>query len=142
MLNVSTYLLFDGTCRQAMKFYQSCLGGELAVTEVAQSNMKSQMPAALHDKVLNARLTGGHLDISASDWMRADQRPEPGNTMCLYITEGSHEELANIFAKLSDGAAVTDPLKQMWFGSYGALNDRFGIRWMFHADAEPVPAPR
>src|SRR5271163_3022179 len=29
MTTLSSYLLFDGNCRQAMEFYKSCLGGEL-----------------------------------------------------------------------------------------------------------------
>jgi uncharacterized glyoxalase superfamily protein PhnB len=34
----------------------------------------------------------------------------------------------------SDGAEVTDPLKEQFFGTYGTLNDKFGVRWMFQTD--------
>jgi len=34
MTTLTPYLLFDGKCQQAMKFYKSCFGGELAATEV------------------------------------------------------------------------------------------------------------
>ena len=134
---VTTYILFDGTCHDAMKFYQSCLGGELSLTMVKDSPVKNEMPLHLHNRVLNARLKGENLSISASDWLRPDQNPRPGNTMCLYVSSGTHAEVEEIFAKLSQGADITDPLKKMFFGSYGALNDRFGVRWMFHATAEP-----
>ena len=36
------------------------------------------------------------------------------------------------------GGAVTDPLSQQFFGTSGALNDQFGVRWMFHTHTIPV----
>jgi len=133
---ITTYILFDGTCHDAMKFYQSCLGGDLSLAMVKDSPMKNQMPPHLHNRVLNARLKGETVDISASDWLRPDQNPRPGNTVCLYVSGGTHATIEEIFSQLSQGADITDPLKKMWFGTYGALNDRFGVRWMFHANAE------
>jgi len=45
--------------------------------------------------------------------------------------------LKALFERLSEGADVTDPLEEKFFGTYGALNDRFGVRWMFHANKQP-----
>jgi PhnB protein len=42
--------------------------------------------------------------------------------------------LKTLFERLSEGAEVTDPLKEQFFGTYGALNDKFAVRWMFQAD--------
>src|SRR2546428_11369319 len=69
LTTLSTYLLFDGKCEQAMKFYKSCLGGELTLTKVGESPAKDFMPVAMHHKVVNARLKGWNIDISASDWL-------------------------------------------------------------------------
>lgn len=134
MMTLIPYLLLDGTCEEAMKFYQHCLGGELTLTLVGNSPMKTVFPAAMHHKVLNARLVSANLILSASDWLRPQQTPVQGNTVCLYLSGGSAADLKTLFDKLSAGADVTDPLKQEAFGTYGALNDKFGIRWMFHAD--------
>jgi PhnB protein len=41
--------------------------------------------------------------------------------------------LKALFEKLSEEAEVTDPLKETFYGIYGALNDKFGVRWMFQA---------
>ena len=95
--------------------------------------MKDQMPPATQEKILNARLKSNIADISASDWLRPDRTPIQGNTVCLYLSDGTPEELKEFFDKLSDGAVVTDPLKEMFLGTYGALNDKFGVRWMFQA---------
>lgn len=132
MTNLTPYLFFDGECRQAMEFYQACLGGELILTTVKDTPAKDQMPAFQHDKVLNARLRGNELELSASDWLRPDRTPVRGNTACLYLTGGASQRLKSLFEKLSQGGEVTDPLTVQSFGTYGALNDKFGVRWMFH----------
>jgi PhnB protein len=132
MTSLTPYLLFDGKCRQAMEFYRSCLGGELVVTAVKDTPATEQLPASQHDKVLNARLRASNVDISASDWLRPGRTPVRGNTACLYLSGGTFQGLKSLFERLSEGGEVTDPLTQQFFGAYGALNDRFGVRWMFH----------
>ena len=132
MTTLTPYLLFDGNCRQAMEFYSSCLGGDLIVTLVKDTPARDRMPESQHDKVLNARLRDSNVDISASDWLRPDRTPVRGNTACLYLSGGSFQDLKSLFDKLSEGGEVTDPLSQQFFGTYGAFNDKFGVRWMFH----------
>jgi PhnB protein len=46
--------------------------------------------------------------------------------------------LKAVFEKLSEEAEVTDPLKETFHGVYGALNDKFGVRWMFQAAKSSV----
>lgn len=134
MMTLTPYLLFDGSCHDAMEFYKSVFGGELTSTKVKDSPAKDHMPAFQHDKVINARLRSGAVEISASDWLMPNRAAVRGNTVCLYLSGGSFEDLKTLFARLSEGANVTDPLKEMFFGSYGALNDKFGVRWMLQAN--------
>ena len=131
MTSLTPYLLFDGNCHQAMEFYRTCFGGELTAMKVKDSPAKDRMPADQFEKTINARLTNGNLEISASDWLRPDQKRIPGNTVCLYLSGGKPQELKVLFERLSDGGDVTDPLTEQFFGIYGALNDKFGVRWMF-----------
>jgi PhnB protein len=133
MTSLTPYLLFDGSCKQAMEFYKSCFGGELTEIPVKDSPAKDSMPTFQHDKILNARLKSENVDLSASDWLRLDRSRVPGNAVCLYLSGGTFQELSALFALLSEGAEVTDPLKELFFGTYGALNDKFGVRWMFHS---------
>ena len=130
----SVYFLADGNCRQAMEFYHQVFGGDLTITSVGESQAKDFMPPSFKDKIINARLKSDVVDISASDWLRPDQKQIQGNTVCFYLSGGTFEELKTIFNKLSEGANITDPVKQEFFGTYGALNDKFGIRWMFQTD--------
>jgi PhnB protein len=134
MTALTPYLLFEGKCEQAMEFYKSCFGGELTLIKVKDSPIKDRMPAAQQDKVLNARLRSRNLEMSASDWLRPDRTPVRGNTVCLYLSGGTFPELKVLFERLSQEAEVTDPLSEQFFGTYGALNDKFGVRWMFQTD--------
>jgi PhnB protein len=112
-------------------------GRELAATKVKDSPAKDFMPASPHEKIVKARLRNGKLEISASDWLRPAQTPIRGNTVCLYRSGGTLEELKTLFKRLSGGAEGTDPLKEQFFGTYGALNDKFGVRWTFQIDKKP-----
>ena len=134
MITLTTYLLLNGNCKQAMEFYKSVFNGELTMTKVGDSPMKNYFPGTMHQKIVNARLISTIVNISASDWLRPNQTPVQGNTVCLYLSGGTPEELRTLFDRLSEGADVTDPLTEQPFGFYGALNDKFGIRWMFQTE--------
>ncbi len=134
MITLSTYLLLDGSCREALEFYQSCLGGELSITLVSDTPMKAMFPPDAQNRVINARLVATGVSISASDWMLPSEQPVSGNTICLYLSDGTKAETRALFDKLANGANVTDPITEQPFGLYGALNDKFGVRWMFHSN--------
>lgn len=136
MTTLTPYLLFDGDCQSAMRFYQSVFGGELIATKVKDSPAKDHMAPFQQEKIVNARLESGAIQISASDWLMPNRTRVRGNSVCLYLSGGSSEELKTLFQKLSEGAEVTDPLRKVFFGTYGALNDKFGVRWMFQANTQ------
>lgn len=131
-MNLAPFLLFEGTCAEAMRFYQSCLGGELEVTLLRDTPMKDRAPARLHDKVAYAQLTSGSIVISATDWQHQTRAPRQGNTVGLYLT-GAYADLKAVFDKLAVGADpdLLDELRDMPFGSYGHLADRYGVHWFF-----------
>jgi PhnB protein len=132
MTTLTPYLLFEGKCHEAMEFYKTCFDGELTVLKVKDSPAKDRMPEIQQNKVLYAQLRKGNLEISASDWLLPDRTPIRGNMVCLYLRGGTFQELSVLFQKLSEGAQVTDPLEEQFHGYYGALNDKFAVRWMFH----------
>jgi len=135
MPHLTPFLLFEGNCAEAMAFYQSCLGGELAMTRLGDTPMKAQTPPALHGRVVHAHLKSGSVEIAATDWLHPTRMPKQGNTVALYLTGESYEELRPAFDKLADGAdpGLLDDLKQMPFGTYGHLADRYGVHWFFRS---------
>jgi PhnB protein len=136
MLNLTPFLLFDGDCAKAMLFYQACFGGELVLTKVKDTPMKDQIPSELHEKVINAHLMSGAVEFTATDWLHQTRKPRSGNTVCMYLNGGSYGELRAIFDSLSMGAdpVLLDDLRNMPFGSYGHLADRYGVHWFFQGD--------
>ena len=136
MLRSMPFILFDGNCGEAMSFYQKCLGGELSITRLGDTPMKDQIPKNLHHKVTYAYLKSGIIELSATDWLHPTRKPVQGNMVAIYITGGSYDELANIFNKLSEGADknLIDELKEMPFGIYGHLADKYSVHWFFRGE--------
>lgn len=128
MKAIQAYLTFNGNCREAMESYAHALGGELNVSTYAQA--PGAPPAEGADRVMHARLTGGSAILMASD-MPPGRNMVQGDSVQLSIACESREEQERIFAALSDGASITMPLQDTFWGShFGMLTDRFGVRWM------------
>lgn len=134
MLRSTPFLLFDGNCAEAMTFYHRCLGGELTLTKLADTPMKAQFPPEKHDRLINAHLTSGAVDISATDWMASPALdPKQGNTSAIFVTGETYDELKVVFDKLAEGASEDwfQELHDMPFGTYGQFFDRYGVQWIF-----------
>lgn len=54
MTQINSYLTFNGNCREAMTFYQECLGGELFMQTIGESPMAEQMPLPMKESILHA----------------------------------------------------------------------------------------
>jgi PhnB protein len=135
MLYCTPFLLFDGNCAEAMKFYQNCFGGELTLTKTGDTPMKEMFPPEKHNKIINAHLKSGALEFSATDWHADTHKPIQGNTYSIFIIGGTYDELKTVFDKLADGAVKDGitfiDIHNMPFGSYGQLTDKYGVRWIF-----------
>lgn len=130
MQHVFIYLLFNGTCADALHFYERALGAHIeALTTVGESPMAAKFPASSAHRVINARLKVGDETIMASDWMQA--QPYPGiHGMFVMLTLGDVERATTVFAVLSEQGKVEEPLHKTPFArAYGALVDRFGVPW-------------
>lgn len=137
MLKVTPFLLFDGNCAEAMTFYHQALGGELTLTKLGDTPMKDMLPPEKHERIINAQLKSGHIEISATDWMASPEfDPVQGNTTAIFVTGESREELQTIFDKLKDGDnnKRLQELHEMPFGVYGQFYDKYGVQWIFKGD--------
>jgi PhnB protein len=139
MLHCTPFLLFDGNCAEAMRFYQTCLGGELTLTKLSETPMKDQFPAEKHERIINAQLKSGAIDISATDWMASlSLEPKQGNTFSIYLVGTNYEEVKQVFDKLSVDADKDKrtfiEMRDMPFGSYGQFTDRYGVSWILKGD--------
>ena len=135
---LSPYLNFNGRCREAMTFYQSCLGGELLLQAVAESPVASHLPAEDQNRIMHSMLTvDGQMLLLASDMMSTHPSVADGDSMSLCLNCHSEEQIDTLFARLSEGGTVTQPLEVMfWGGKFGTLTDKFGKQWLFNYQAE------
>lgn len=140
MLKATPFLLFDGNCAEAMTFYHDCLGGELTLSRLGDTPMKDLLPPEKHNRMINAHLQSGEIEISATDWMAAPAfMPILGNMSAIFVIGETYDELKAVFDKLSAGAdqARFQELHDMPFGTYGQFYDRFGVQWIFKGDKRP-----
>jgi PhnB protein len=131
MTQINAYLNFNGQCREAMTFYQECLGGELTLQRVAESPMAVQLPSIEGANIMHSSLSRDGLMLLGSDMM--GKKLEKGNTVSLCLRCSSNEEINTFFNRLASGGKVKMPLHQsFWGATYGELTDKFGIIWLFH----------
>ncbi|WP_439584794.1 VOC family protein [Dyadobacter bucti] len=136
MTQINPYLTFSGQCREAMHFYQECLGGELSLQTIGDSPMAAQWPAAVQKNILHASLTNNGIVLLGSDVRDSDVVLSGGN-ISLSINCSSEEEINRFFTNLSEGGNVTHPLHDFFAGKIGTLTDKFKIDWMFYYTKNP-----
>ena len=128
---LNPYISFNGNAREALEFYQSALGGDLAVNTFGDFGQTGGEHEAVADQIMH-----GQLETPAGyTIMAADTPPgmdfSPGNTFSVSLSGDDNDELRGYFAKLADGGTVTVPLeKQMWGDEFGMCIDKFGVAWM------------
>lgn len=134
MTQINAYLIFNGNCREAMTFYQECLGGELFIQTVAETPMADQLPPEAGQNIMHSALTNGDLTLFASDMAGSDAIVR-GNTVNLMLYCSTEKEIKTYFEKLSSGGKIDFPLADQFWGSiYGELTDKFGMRWLLNYD--------
>lgn len=137
MLRSIPFLLFDGNCAEAMTFYHDCLGGELTLTKLGDTPMKDMLSPDKHNRIINAHLKSGAIEISATDWMAAPEyEPRFGDTFAIFITGKTYGEIKTVFDKLAVAAERDrfQELHDMPFGTYGQFFDKYGTQWIFRAE--------
>lgn len=137
MNRINPYLTFNGNCREAMQFYQSCLGGTLHFQTIGESPLAANMPPQMKDCILHASLTRDHLVLLASD-MVADTGLQRGNAVSLLLHCNSEAEITQCYESLSAGGKATHPIENSFWGAlFGDLTDKYGNQWLLHFDQKP-----
>lgn len=131
-MDIHAYLTFNGNCRQAMTFYQDCLGGELCFQTLGESPLASGLPAHMQHYLVQASLSRNGLVLMGSD-MVGEQGLVKGNAVSLMLHCSSPEETQVCYEKLSrEGQAAQTLEPTYWGGLSGDLTDKFGNHWLLH----------
>ncbi len=132
---LNPYLTFNGNAAEAMKYYNSILGGELSMQTFEEAKMANSPEEK--NLIIHAALKNDTLSFMASDSMPS-RKATIGDNVHMSISGDDADRLTRIFNGLAQGGKVDMPLaKQFWGDTYGQLTDRFGIHWMVNITAQP-----
>tara|TARA_R110000868_G_scaffold29813_1_gene110677 strand:- start:1361 stop:1765 length:405 start_codon:yes stop_codon:yes gene_type:complete len=131
MSQIITYLTFNGNCKEAMEFYQSCLGGKLDVKSLIETPVGDRFPDELKKLVVNASLKKDNIVLMGTD-LRDDELVN-GNSVSILLNSKDEAQIRLYYEKLVKDGLETYPLQETYKGDlFGGLTDRYGHHWLFH----------
>ena len=131
---LNPYLNFRGRAREALEFYESVFGGDVAVTTFGQFG---EPPAGSRaDDVMHGQLeTSMGFTLMCSD-VPAAMELSSGNSIGVSLSGDDAEALHGYWERLTVDGTVLFPLaKQMWGDEFGQCTDRFGVPWLVNIAA-------
>ena len=134
-MQVQPYLIFDGSCEEALDFYRRVLGAEVQMFRFKEmpDPQPGMVPPGSENKIMHARLQVGDTVVMASDGDCKGQGKFQG--FMLSVTLNDEAGADRIFNGLSEGGTVQMPLaKTFWSPRFGMLTDRFGVGWMVNVE--------
>jgi len=124
-------MTFNGNCREAMIFYQSCLGGDLTFQHLDALDLGFRVSPSLHGVIVHACLQSDTIAIMGTDLI-VDEGFHRGNTMALLMQCDHKEEIYGYYERLIVNGIPTYPLTPNAHGHlFGGLTDRYGTHWLF-----------
>jgi PhnB protein len=137
-MKLNPYLMFNGQCEAAFKFYEQCLGGKIeAMMTYAEappeSSMDNQMSPELLNRIMHVHLTIGDQELMGSDSPSKQYDQPQGFSVSIQLNDPVEAE--RIFQTLAENGTIQMPLqKTFWANRFGMLVDQFGTPWMINCD--------
>ena len=134
-MQLTPYIIFNGNCEEALKFYEKALGGQIKDLMRFQGSPVENMTDN-KQKVMHSHFAvDGNILFMASDSGQGGPEARSGGMVHLSLNFTDAGRIENVFAAMSDGGQVTMPLQDtFWGATFGMLQDRFGVSWMFNYD--------
>ena len=135
-MQINPYLLFNGQCEEAFKFYEQLLGGKIEMIMTHEGTpAANQVPAEWLKKILHARMVVGGQVLMGSDAPPGRQEKPQGFSVSVSVKEPAEAE--RIFQGLAEKGSVRMPIQEtFWAKRFGMLVDRFGIPWMVNCEKD------
>ncbi len=133
-MQANPYLLFDGQCEAAFRFYAECLGGKIETLVLHEGTpAAAHVPPEMLKKVLHVRMNLGESVLMGSDCPPDRFRKPEGFSVSLIFKNPTEAE--RVFHGLAKNATVTMPFQEtFWAVRFGMLVDQFGIPWMINCE--------
>jgi PhnB protein len=131
-MQLNPYLMFNGQCETAFKFYEKCSGGKLAaMVTYGESPMAEQTSSEWQDKVMHAHLIVGKQELMGADAPPGMEEKPEGFSVCLQFDDPVEAE--QLFYVLAENGTVKMPIQEtFWAARFGMLIDQFGTPWMIN----------
>jgi len=137
-MSLCPYLFFNGTCREALRFYGEVFGTTPEIMDASGMPPEYEVPEDRKGWVMHGHLAIGGGMLMASDNVTGTSPPMAG--CAVQVNLPSAAEAKTVFDKLAEGGEITMPwTPTFWSAGFGTLTDRFGIPWMVGTD-EAAPA--
>ena len=133
-MQINPYLVFNGQCEAAIRFYEQCLGGKVeTVIPFGDTPASEHVPAEWRKKIMHATLIVGGQVLMGSDAPPDRYRQPQGMSVSLNIEQPAEAE--RIFQALATDGHITMPMQEtFWAARFGMVTDRFGIPWMVNCE--------
>ena len=133
-MELTPYLLFNGNCAEAFKFYEQTLGGKIeAIMNFAGSPAAEHAPPEWGEKIMHATITIGDNKLMGSDAPPGNYQQPQGLSVSISVNDRDKAE--QIFNALAQDGKTTMPFqKTFWAAGFGMCVDRFGIPWMVNCE--------
>jgi PhnB protein len=133
-MHLNPYLLFNGDCAEAFKFYEETLGGKIeSMMTFNGSPAAEHAPPEWGDKILHATLLIGDQRLMGSDAPPGRYSKPQGISVSIGLNDRDKGE--RIFNALAQGGTTIMPFeKTFWAAGFGMCTDRFGIPWMVNCE--------
>lgn len=128
-VHLTPYVSFDGNAREAIEFYQSVFGGDVAMNTFGEFGEKGPH----ENQIMHAQIESpAGFTLMASD-VPPGMQANHGQTIHLILHGDDEQALRGYWDALVVNGTVDTPLeKQIWGDTYGQCTDQFGIEWMFN----------
>lgn len=132
---MNPYLLFNGDCEAAIRFYEKSLGGKVEAMFTHEGTpMEKLVPVEWRKKIIHARLALGDKVLMASD-CPPDRYVKPQG-FSVNLDFKTPAEAERVFGALAENGSVQMPLQQtFWAARFGMVTDRFGTPWMINCES-------
>lgn len=128
---LNPYLSFRDNAKDAMEFYQTVFGGELAMSTFGEFHA-SEDPAEA-EKIMHGMLTvdNGMMFMGADT--PNSMELSPGSNFAVSLSGDDEAQIRGYWDKLSDGGQITMPINLApWGDIFGMCTDKFDVPWLFN----------
>jgi PhnB protein len=136
-MQVNTYLIFNGQCEAAFKFYEQSLDAQIKFMMThGESPLAAHVSPEWRSKIIHGTLALGEQLLMASDAPPDHYEKPQGFSVSIQVTDPGDAERK--FQALSANGKVTMPMQEtFWAVRFGMVVDQFGIPWMVNCPKTP-----